>query len=481
MKLTLPELSLVLLVGPSGCGKSTFARKNFRASEVISSDFYRGVVCDDESNQAASPDAFSLVHQVVARRLHWKRFTVVDATNLQPDARRPLIDLARRYHYLLSAVVFDLGEELCNQHNLARPDRQVPPHVITNHQQLLKNALGALQRERIRNVHVLRSLVEINSATVERVRLWVDRRDERGPFDIIGDIHGCFDELLALLGQLGYQLRDQPDANGIPSLVVEPPTGRKAVFVGDFGDRGPETPAVYRLVLSMVRAGHALCVLGNHDNKLLRKLRGNDVQVSHGLNTTLEQLAREPPELRAEIRDFLEGLVNHYVFDDGKLVVAHAGLREDLQGRVSPQVHSFALFGDTTGKTDEFGLPVRLDWPDQYRGKALVVYGHTPVAEPAWLNSTVNIDTGCVCGGRLTALRYPELEIVSVPALRKYCDYGRPFLGNPSVEAAAPPPPAPAAPDPVEPAPKAVRSKPTDRSVRREGTTGGTGDGARVC
>jgi protein phosphatase len=428
MQLTFPELSLVLLVGPSGCGKSSFARKHFRASEIVSSDFYRGVVCDDESNQAASPDAFALLHHVVARRLAWKRFTVVDATNLQPDARKPLIELARRYHYLLSAIVFDLDEDTCQKHNLARPDRQVPPHVIANHQQLLKRALGALQREGVRNVHVLRSPEEIESVTIERVRLWVDRRDERGPFDIIGDIHGCFDELLALLGLLGYQLRNQPDANGVPALVVEPPPGRKAVFVGDFGDRGPDTPAVYRLVLSMVRAGYAFCVMGNHDNKLLRKLRGNDVQLTHGLATTMEQLAGQPPELSAEIRDFLEGLVNHYVFDDGKLVVAHAGLREDLQGRVSPRVHSFALFGDTTGETDQDGLPVRLNWPEQYRGQALVVYGHTPVTEPAWLNNTVNIDTGCVFGRRLTALRYPEREIVSVPALRVYCEYPRPFL-----------------------------------------------------
>ncbi len=422
MKLTFPDLSLVLLVGPSGCGKSTFARKHFRATEIVSSDFYRGVVCDDESNQAASPDAFALLHHAVACRLSWKRFTVVDATNLQPEARKPLIELARRYHYLLSAIVFDLDEDVCQKHNLARPDRQVPALVVTNHSQLLKRALGALQTEGIRNVHVLRSQEEVESVTIERVRLWVDRRDERGPFDIIGDVHGCFDELLALLGALGYRFRNQPDANGVPGVEIEPPPGRKAVFVGDFGDRGPDTPAVYRLVMSMVRAGSALCVMGNHDHKLLRKLRGNDVQLTHGLATTMEQLASQPPELTAEIRDFLEDLVNHYEFDDGKLVVAHAGLREDLQGRVSPRVRSFALFGDTTGETDEDGLPIRLNWPVHYRGRALVVYGHTPLAEPAWLNNTVNIDTGCVFGGRLTALRYPEREIVSVPALKTYCE-----------------------------------------------------------
>jgi protein phosphatase len=430
MHLTFSELSLVLLVGPSGCGKSTFARKHFGPSEIVSSDFYRGVVCDDDSNQAASPDAFALVHHVVACRLAWKRFTVVDATNLQPAARKPLIELARRYHYLLAAIVFDLDEETCQKHNLARPGRTVRPDVLAHHRQQLARALAALQSEGVRNVYILRSPEEVESVTIERVRLWVDRRDERGPFDIIGDVHGCYEELLALLTVLGYRIFHRSDVNGLPAVVVEPPPGRKAVFVGDFGDRGPDTPAVFRLVMSMARASTALCVMGNHDNKLLRMLRGHDVQLSHGLTVTLEQLARQPPELGEEIRAFVEGLVNHYVLDDGKLVVAHAGLREDLQGRVSSKVRSFALFGDTTGQMDDYGLPVRRNWSEDYRGRALVVYGHTPVAEPAWLNNTVNIDTGCVFGGRLTALRYPEREIVSVPALRAYCEPPRPFLGN---------------------------------------------------
>jgi protein phosphatase len=441
MKLTIPELSLVLLVGPSGCGKSTFARRHFRGTEVVSSDFYRGVVSDDEANQAASRDAFELVHEVVARRLAWRRLTVVDATNLQGDARKPLLELARRYHYLTCAIVFDLAEDLCHQHNQRRPDRTVPARVVATHHQLLAKAVAQLERERLTRLYVLRSLEEVESAVVERVPLWVDRRNEHGPFDVIGDVHGCYEEMLSLFARLGYRFTHQPDAMGLPSLAVEPPPGRKAVFVGDLGDRGPDTPSVYRVAMQMVRAGHALCIMGNHDNKLLRRLRGNEVKPTHGLALTLEQLQREPPELSAAIHRFLEGLVTHYVLDDGRLVVAHAGLREDLQGRASGRVRSFALFGDTTGETDEHGMPVRLNWAADYRGRALVVYGHTPVAEPAWQNNTVNIDTGCVFGGRLSALRYPEREIVSVPALRKYCEPGRPFLPDPSaapVEAGAP-------------------------------------------
>jgi protein phosphatase len=439
MNLTIPELSLVLLVGPSGCGKSTFARRHFQRSEVVSSDFYREVVCDDAANQAASRDAFELLHQVVARRLAWKRFTVVDATNLQVEARKPLLELARRYHYLVSAVVFDYPEEVCQEHNTRRPDRVVPPRVITSHAQQMSRALGQLEREGMRSVHVFHSPQEADAATVRRVPLWTDLRHLHGPFDVIGDVHGCFDELLDLFDRLGYQLVAQPDARGLPGVVAVPPAGRTAIFVGDLGDRGPSTPAVYRLVLHMVRAGQALCVMGNHDSKLLRKLRGNDVKLSHGLAATVEQLAQEPPEFLEEIRGFLEDLVSHYVLDDGKLVVAHAGLREDLQGRVGSRVRSFALFGDTTGETDEHGLPVRRDWAADYRGKALVVYGHTPVAEPYWLNNTVNIDTGCVFGGRLGALRYPERDIVSVPARKAYAETPRAFLPEPGAAPAPTP------------------------------------------
>jgi protein phosphatase len=438
MKLTIPELSLVLLVGPSGCGKSTFARKHFRPTEIVSSDFYRGAVSDDEGNQAASKDAFDLLHQVVARRLAWKRFTVVDATNLQADARKPLWELARRYHYLTCAIVFDIDEAVCRQHNLLRQGRTVPPHVISTHAQLLRKAPAALERENVHRVYHLRSPEEVAGATVERVPLLIDRRADHGSFDVIGDVHGCLDELLTLLAALGYRVGYQTGAAG-PDLVALPPPGRRAVFVGDFGDRGPDTPAVYRLVMGMARRGDALCVMGNHDNKLLRKLRGNDVQLRHGLARTVEQLAAEPPAFVEEVRRFLEGLVSHYVFDDGRLVVAHAGLREDLQGRASGRVRSFALFGDTTGETDDYGLPVRRNWAADYRGRALVVYGHTPVAEPAWQNNTVNIDTGCVFGGRLSALRYPEKEIVSVPARKQYEVPGRPFLTRPEETAPSKP------------------------------------------
>jgi protein phosphatase len=199
------------------------------------------------------------------------------------------------------------------------------------------------------------------------------------------------------------------------------------VFLGDLVDRGPNTPAVLRLVMRMVGSGAALCVPGNHENKLVRALRGRDVQITHGLAESLAQLEKETPEFRQQALEFLGGLVSHFVLDDRRLVVAHAGMREEMQGRASAAVRAFALYGETTGETDEFGLPVRYPWATEYRGKATVVYGHTPVPQPEWVNNTINLDTGCVFGGALTALRYPEKELVSVTAAQTYYEPVRAF------------------------------------------------------
>lgn len=417
MKITIPELSLVVLVGPSGAGKSTFARKHFKATEVLSSDFCRGLVSDDENNQAATSDAFEVLHFIAAKRLAAGRLTVVDATNVQLEARKPLVALARQHHCLPVAIVFNVPEEICHERNRNRPDRDFGRHVVRQQSQQMRRSLRGLEREGFRHVFVLSSLDDVEKATIERQPLWNNRRDDHGPFDIIGDIHGCRSELETLLGRLGYDIG-----------AARHPEGRKVIFLGDLVDRGPDIPGVLRIVMKMVEAGAALCVPGNHDIKLLRKLRGRDVQITHGLAESLEQLEREPPEFRKVVMDFIDGLVSHYVLDDGNLVVAHAGMKESMQGRASGKVRDFALYGETTGETDEFGLPVRYNWAAEYRGRAMVVYGHTPVPEPEWLNGTINIDTGCVFGGRLTALRYPEKELVSVPAERTWRQPEKPFL-----------------------------------------------------
>ncbi|MEP6924090.1 MAG: polynucleotide kinase-phosphatase, partial [Pyrinomonadaceae bacterium] len=280
------------------------------------------------------------------------------------------------------------------------------------------------QKEGFRHVFVLNSLEDIENAMVERQPLWNNRRHERGAFDIIGDVHGCFDELQELLEKLGYKIERQPDG----FFAVENPANRKVVFVGDLVDRGINSPDVLRLAMSMTRDENAFCVPGNHDAKLFKYLSGRQVTISHGLAETIAQFENEPAEFKTAVAEFIDSLVSHYVFDDGKLVVAHAGMKENLQGRGSGRVRDFALYGETTGETDEFGLPVRYNWAADYRGKAAVVYGHVPTPEPEWLNNTICIDTGCVFGGKLTALRYPEREIVSVNARKVYYESLKPLF-----------------------------------------------------
>jgi protein phosphatase len=422
LRIAIPELCLVALIGVSGSGKSTFAGKHFKPTEVLSSDFFRGLVSDDENDQSATKDAFQTLHFVAAKRLAARRLTVVDATNVQPEARRPLVALAREHDVQAVAIVLNLPPQIAHERNRNRPERDFGPHVVRQQNQQLQRSVKGLQREGFRYVFVLNSQQEVDAATVERQKLWTDRRDDRGPFDIIGDVHGCFDELTNLLDKLGYVVEGDSRA-----LTVSAPEGRKAVFLGDLVDRGPSTPNVLRLVMSMVRDGSALCVPGNHDIKLMRALQGRNVQRTHGLAESLEQLEGETPEFREEVVRFIDSLVSHYVLDGGRLAVAHAGVKEAYQGRASSRVRDFALYGETTGETDEYGLPVRYNWAAEYRGTATVVYGHTPVPQPEWLNRTICIDTGCVFGGALTALRYPENELVSVAAGQEYYKPARPL------------------------------------------------------
>ncbi len=419
MKIEIPELSLVVLMGPSGSGKSSFARKRFKPTEVLSSDECRGLVSDDENNQAASTDAFDVLYYIAKKRLAAGRLTVLDATNVQPEARKNAVALAREFDVLPVAIVFDVPERICHERNKARADRSFGPHVIRQQMQQLHRSFSTLQREGFRHIFKLQSVEDVDAAEVTRVPLWNNLKSDHGPFDVIGDVHGCLDELEALLGKLGYARDD--------AGVFRHEQGRKAVFLGDLVDRGPNVNGVLRTAMNMEKAGTALCVPGNHEMKLLRKLRGKDVKLTHGLAQTVEQLEKEPPEFRDHVAHFIDDLVSHYVLDDGKLVVAHAGMKETLQGRGSGKVRAFALYGETTGETDEYGLPVRYPWANEYRGRAAVVYGHTPVPEAEWLNNTICIDTGCVYGGKLTALRWPERDLVQVPAAKVYSDPVRPL------------------------------------------------------
>ena len=317
------------------------------------------------------------------------------------------------------AIVLNLPEEICRDRNLTRSDRQFGQHVIKRHVQNIRRSLKGLHREGFRQVYILNSLEQIAAVEITRELLWNNKKHEHGPFDIIGDIHGCCDELETLLATLGYQLKEDTYTH---------PDGRKAIFLGDLVDRGDQILDTLNLVQKMVATDNAICVPGNHDYKLLRHLKGQKVTINHGLDKTLAELEALADTELFSLKTFLHDLVSHYLLDDGRLVVAHAGMKQAYQGRGSSKIRDFAMYGESTGEIDEFGLPVRLNWASEYRGDAMVVYGHTPVPEAVWLNGTIDIDTGCVFGGKLTALRYPERELVSVPARKVYCEPIKPLV-----------------------------------------------------
>ena len=375
-ELMIPEMALVVLIGPKSSEKSTFAKKHFDASQIISIDSIRSII----ASEATDDDAFDVVEIIAAKRLAKGLLTVIDGLDMGSDKRQRLISLARKFHRPPVAVLFDT-----------------------------KQSLDKIHQEKWKFIHE-----PVENASIHYIPLECNKRHEEGPFDIIGDIHGCFDELKELILKLGYILSENR---------ISHPKGRKAIFLGDLTDRGPDSPGVLKLVMQMVSSESALCILGNHDVKLMRKLQGKDVVIAHGLDKTLEQLASCSPEFRNQVQSFYKNCPCHYVLDQGELVVAHAGLKKHYHGGESKTVTAFALYGATTGKLDENNLPKRSNWAKKYDGEALVVYGHTPIINSEWLNNTINIDNGCVFGGQLTALRYPEKNLVSVQAKKAYADH----------------------------------------------------------
>ncbi|SHF29897.1 polynucleotide 3'-phosphatase /polynucleotide 5'-hydroxyl-kinase /polynucleotide 2',3'-cyclic phosphate phosphodiesterase [Seinonella peptonophila] len=426
MEIRIPESSLVVLIGPSAAGKSTFAHHHFLPSEILSSDAFRLMITNDMSDQSASADAFELLHHALRKRLARNLLTVVDATNLQVEARQELLTIAKEYQVPTVSILFDLPDESVYAQNRLRGEQSLAPHVIRRHMFLLKKTRRILRHERFRYRYQFHSVEEMNQVRVIRTPLRVDRRLERGPFDIIGDTHGCLSELLELLSKLGYQVT-QVEQEDRTFYRARHPQERKLLFLGDLVDRGPDSPGVIDLVRDLVNAGIALVVSGNHDQKLVRYLHGKRVELAFGIEQTIEQMKNRSESWKKEALHFLEGLPSHYVLDAGRLVIAHAGLPEQLQGRTGGRVRNFALYGETAKGLDQYGLPIRINWAESYRGDALVLYGHTPVLEPTFYHNTLNIDTGCVFGGKLTALRYPERELVSVPAKETYADPRRPF------------------------------------------------------
>lgn len=419
-EIKLPEISLVLLVGPSSVGKSTFARKHFAGTEILSSDNCRALVSDDENNLDATDDAFEVLQLIAARRLKRGKLTVIDALNLRREDRAKMIQLAKDNYALAAAIIVETPIRMAFDRHAMRTDRNFGRGVLEKQFDDFKRSQRSIEKEGFSYVYYIKPEDEIG---ITRQKLWNNKKEEHGPFDIIGDVHGCFDELIELISGLGYKITTSDDGH----YEVVHPVGRKLIFLGDLTDRGPKSPEVLRFVMDVVKSGQAICITGNHDEKLNKFLNGKDVSLAHGLDKTVRQLATTTKEFQKEVKDFLHGLIAHYVLDDGKLVVSHAGLPEEMHGRAAAGVRTFCLFGETTGEIDEFGLPVRYDWAKRYRGKATVVYGHTPIPQAEWLNNTINIDTGCAFGGGLTALRYPERELVTVISKAVYQEPVRPI------------------------------------------------------
>lgn len=320
MRIEIPKLCVVAMMGASGSGKSTFAKSYFKPTEVLSSDYFRGLVSDDENDQSVSRAAFDTLYYVAEKRLEANKLVVVDATNVQQSARAGIVELAKKFDVLPVAIILNTPEQICVERNKSRGDRQFGAHVVRNHCVALKKSLRRLKKEGFRYIYVIDSPDE--EIEIVRVPSWTEKSDEHGPFDIIGDVHGCFDELCELLVKMGYIL----DLNAFSAVH---PEERKAIFLGDLCDRGNKITETLKLTMNMVKSGNAFCVPGNHDVKLLRYLNGAKVQQTHGLENSIKQLESQSEEFIEELKTFLDSLVGHYVLDDGKLVVAHAGMKEN--------------------------------------------------------------------------------------------------------------------------------------------------------
>ncbi len=398
MMITVPDFCLVLLLGATTEATAAFAARHFAPVEVISP----GITGD-------------ALHNVVSFRLARRALTIVDISDLTGDDRAALLRIAKRTYTepIAIAVLADVEDKAARNRAM---------------QQIM---LRLQQRDGVRTTHAVHEHAPV---TIERKRLATDFRDLAGPFDIIGDVHGCTDELETLLARLGYHVAWH-DEGGERRVEVAPPAGRRLIFVGDLVDRGPRAPDALRIAMSTAAAGTGFCVPGNHDAKFARWLTGRDVTLTHGLDRTVAQMGTEPPSFHQAARTFLDELPSHMWCDGGRLVVAHAGLTAAMIGRSTGAVREFCLYGDTDGDTDADGLTIRYHWAAGYAGDVAIVYGHTPVADAVWFNRTLCLDTGCCFGGKLSALRWPEGDIVSVPALSEYAPPRRPF-GHPPIRTA---------------------------------------------
>jgi protein phosphatase len=405
-EIEIPKRALAVLCGPSAAGKTTWARQHFLSSQIISSDKCRQMVADDVlwHQPGVSAGAFELLYLWTEQRLKLNRLAVVDSTALLTGTRRHLLRLARRWHAPAVLIVFESDPATCAERDAAR-SQSVGPRVLRRQFKQLAHERAMFTRERW---DALISLDEESQAQnpVRLSPLPHERPDDAGPFDIVGDVHGCRVELLRLLEKLGWE----EDSDGVPAH----PAGRRLIFVGDLGCGGPDSVGAWELALRLRACGRAEVLIGDHDVRFVRHLRGEAVRLDRGLDRAAAELRRLPAERLTHLRQGLDDLMGsappHLLLDNGQLAVAHAALPDHMVGKDDRRVRDFCRHAEGSRGAG------RGEWVMRHLGHELVVHGHAPTRAPRIINHTVNIDTGCVLGGALTAFRWPERELVQVPA-----------------------------------------------------------------
>jgi protein phosphatase len=363
------------LIGGSPGDGISFAQRFFRGDEI-------------ELNPGSN--------QIFAReRLQRRQLAVVEAHQTTAKNLREWVATAKEYHAFSVAIVLARGSQA--------------EYWRTRN----------LEKEGFKDLLYIETLEKRKQPKISRVPLWPDKRHLTGPFDIIGDVHGCAEELSGLLGKLGYEISWYED--GSRTCFVVPPAGRMAVFLGDFSGAGPNEDDVMLIVRALVAQGSALCIWGDTDDRK-RKAVLSQAWSNPGYRDYVQEFDPDYSYSKERAKGLLNDVaVSHLWLDGGDLVVAHAAIREDMIGRSSNRVRDFCIYGEES-KTSSAILTNQLTWVESYQGAATVVYGHTPCAKPTWRNNTIGLNTDCVCGGALTALRWPERELVSVPALRNYSE-----------------------------------------------------------
>ncbi|WP_342471744.1 AAA family ATPase [Metasolibacillus sp. FSL H7-0170] len=450
MQLHLPHAAIVLCIGPSNSGKSTFlqnlvANNSIALSEIVSSDDYRMTVADIdfinfqgaskqeadllyEQYAAISAETFHIMEQIIIARAKLNRLTFVDATHLNAKEREIYFAIAKRQHIAIYGLLFDVPLEQL----LARDkERQRPRGAARIKQQVrkLKDEKRLLKKEPFTKLYTIRP-----EEQVEVIRHPSDLHIELGAgVDIIGDIHGCYDEMMALIKKLGYI-----EENGL----YKHPEGRKLISVGDIMSRGPKSLATMQFWLRQIESGLSYMTDSNHGWKIARWLDGKSVQLAHGDEMVEQEMqhfeqqhgANDTAQLKERLAKMLLHAPSHYIILEngiGKAIVTHAGIKDHYIGKNSPRIRDFCRYGDVIGTSDT-GRPIRADWYTNHQTSELIIWGHEPKLKPLKINNTINIDQGVVFGGQLTALRYPEGTLEAVDAYENYAGEQQ----NPLLEAA---------------------------------------------